>query len=85
MNVKAIQNQVLVNDMKSKINEWYVDDGNLADLYKIVLKDLKRDMRSENDLASGLNFAKGELCFQEILLLRSITQFCTNFKKCVWV
>ena len=30
--------EVLVNDMKSKINEWYLDDGKLANDYKIVLR-----------------------------------------------
>ena len=28
--------QVLVNDMKSKINEWYLDDESLANDYKIT-------------------------------------------------
>ena len=55
--------QKLVNDMKSKINEWYLNDENLADDYKIVLKHLKRVMRSENDLGLSLNFANWELIF----------------------
>ena len=49
--------------MNSKINGWYLDDGNLADYYKIVLKDLKPVMSCENDLGFSLNFAKCELFF----------------------
>ena len=31
----------LVKQLESKTNIWYLDDGNLADDYKVVLQDLK--------------------------------------------
>ena len=31
----------LVKQLESKINIWYLDDGSLADDYKVVLRDLK--------------------------------------------
>ena len=31
----------LVKQLESKINIWYLDDGHLADDYKVVLQDLK--------------------------------------------
>ena len=33
--------QTIVKQLDSKINIWYLDDGSLADDYKIVLPDLK--------------------------------------------
>ena len=37
----------LVKQLESKINIWYLDDGNLADDYKVVLRDLKNILKSE--------------------------------------
>ena len=33
--------QTLVKQLESKINIWYLDDGNLAGDYKVVLRNLK--------------------------------------------
>ena len=37
----------LVKQLESKINIWYSDDGNLADDYKVELRDLKNILQSE--------------------------------------
>ena len=34
--------QELIDSLESKINLWYLDDGNLSDDYRTVLKDLKK-------------------------------------------
>ena len=34
--------QGLIDSMESKINVWYLDDGNLSDDYRTVLKDLEK-------------------------------------------
>ena len=34
--------QDLIDSLESKTNLWYVDDGNLCDDYRTVLKDLKK-------------------------------------------
>ena len=36
---------ILVKQLESKINIWYLDDGNLADDYKVVLRDLKNILK----------------------------------------
>ena len=37
--------QTLVKQLESKINIWYLDDGNLAVDYKIILRDLKNILK----------------------------------------
>ena len=59
--------------LESKINIWYLDDGNLADDYKVVLRDLKNILKLEE--IYGLNTEKCELCFWDRLLVHSIIQF----------
>ena len=36
-------NQDLIDSLESKINLWYLDDGNLSDDYRTFLKDLKKN------------------------------------------
>ena len=55
--------QTLVKHLESKINIWYLDDGNLADNYKVVLRDLKKILKSEQNYDLSLNTEKCELCF----------------------
>ena len=45
----------LVKQLESKINIWYLDNGNLADGYKVVLRDLKIILKSEQLLDLSLN------------------------------
>ena len=42
--------QDLIDSLESKINLWYLDDGNLSDDYRTVLKDLKRIVEAEKTL-----------------------------------
>ena len=65
----------LVKQLESKINIWYLDDGNLADDYKVVLWDLKNILKSEQIYGLSLNTEKCELCFWDRLLVHSIIQF----------
>ena len=53
----------LIKQLESKINIWYLDDGNLADDYKVVLRDLKNILKSEQFYGLSLNTEKCELCF----------------------
>ena len=53
----------LVKQLASKINIWYLDDGNLADEYKVVVRDLKNILKSEQIYGLSLNTEKCELCF----------------------
>ena len=53
----------LVKLLESKINIWYLDDRNLADDYKVVLRDLKNILKSEKIYGQSLNTEKCELCF----------------------
>ena len=41
--------QDLVNQMISQYNVWYLDNGNLSDDYRTVLKDLKRIIASADE------------------------------------
>ena len=42
--------QDLIDSLESKINLWYLDDGNLSDDYRTVLKDLKKIFEAEKTL-----------------------------------
>ena len=67
--------QTLVKQLESKINIWYLDDGNLSDDYKVVLRDLKNNLKSEQIYGLSLNTEKCELCFWDRLRVHSIIQF----------
>ena len=65
----------LVKQLESKINIWYLDDGNLAEDYRVVLWDLKNFLKSEQIYGLSLNTEKCELRFWDPLLRHSIIQF----------
>ena len=73
--------QTLVKQLESKINIWYLDDGNLADDYKVVLQDHKNILKSEQNYGLSLNTEKCELCFLGPTRVHSITQLKHNFGK----
>ena len=74
--------QTLVKQLESKNNIWYLDDRNLADDYKVVLRDLKNILKSEQIYGLSLNTEKCELCyFWDRLRVHSIIQFYHNFEK----
>ena len=47
--------QDLIDSLESKINLWYLDDGNLSDEYRTVLKDLKEIVEAERTLGLKIN------------------------------
>ena len=47
--------QDLLDSLESKINLWYLDDGNLSDDYRTVLKDLKKLLKRKECWDSKLN------------------------------
>ena len=53
----------LVKQLESKINIWYLDDGKLADDYKVVLRDLKNILKSEQIYGLSLIFFAYEPLF----------------------
>ena len=55
--------QTFVKQLESKIDTWYLDDGNLADDYKVVLWDLKNILKLEQIYRLRLNSEKCEFCF----------------------
>ena len=52
--------QDLIDSLESKINLWFVDDGNLSDDYRTVLKDLKK-IEAERTLGLKIKPTKYEI------------------------
>ena len=73
--------QTLVKQLESKINIWYLGDGNLADDYMVVLRDLKKILKSEQIYGLSLNTELRTLFFWDRLRVHSIIQFLHNFEK----
>ena len=44
--------QGLIDSLESKINLWQLDDGNLSDDYRTVLKDLKQIIGTEKNVGT---------------------------------
>ena len=55
--------QTLVKQLESKINIWYLDDGNYHKDHKVVLRDLKNILKLEQNYGLSLNTEEGDLCF----------------------
>ena len=71
----------LVKQLESKINIWYLDDGNLADDYKVVLRDLKNILKLEQIYGLSLNTEKCELCFLGPTISTQYNSILTQFRK----
>ena len=71
----------LVKQLESKINIWYLDDGNLADDYKVVLRDLKHILKSEQIYGLSLNTEKCEPCFLGPTTSTQYNSILTQFRK----
>ena len=52
--------QDLIDSLESKINLWYLDDGNLCDDYRTVLNDLKKIVEAERTLRLKIKPTKCE-------------------------
>ena len=53
--------QDLIDSLESKISLWYLDDGNLSDDYRTVLKDLKKIFEAERTLGLKIKPTKCEI------------------------
>ena len=70
-----------VKQLESKINIWYLDDGNLADDYMVVLRDLKNGLKLEQIYGLSLNTEKCELCFLGPTTSTQYNSILTQFRK----
>jgi hypothetical protein len=52
-----------IQDLSSRLNAWYLDDGQLADLFDVVLQDLRRVQSFAGAVGLRLNPAKCEIIF----------------------
>ena len=73
--------QTLIKQLESEINIWYLDDGNLADDYKVVLRDLKNIPKSEKIYGMSLNTEKCDLCFLGPITSTHYNSILTQFRK----
>ena len=72
----------LLKQLESKINIWYLDDGNLADDYKVVLQNLKNFLQSsEQFYGLSLTTEKCELCFLGPTTSTQYNSILTQFRK----
>ena len=71
----------LLKQLEPKIIIWYLDDGNLADYYNIVLRDLKNNLKSEQIYGLSLNTEKCELCFMGPTTSSQYSSILTQFRK----
>ena len=71
----------LVKQLESKINIWYLHDGNLADDYKVVPRDLKNILKSEQIYGLSLNTEKFDLCFLGPTTSTQYSSILTQFRK----
>ena len=71
----------LVKQLESKKNIWCLDDGNLADDYKVVLRDLKNILKWERIYGLSLNTEKCELCFFGPTTNTQYNSILTQFRK----
>ena len=53
--------QDLIDSLESKINLWYLDEGNLGDDYRTVSKDLKKIVEAERTLGLKIKSTKSEV------------------------
>ena len=68
--------QDLTDSLESKINLWYLDDGNLSGDYRTVLKDLKKNVEVERTLGLPGDITKK----QRSTLLASFQKLCPGIK-----
>ena len=71
----------LVKQLESKINIWHLDDGKLADNYKVVLRVLENILKLEQIYGLSLNTEKCELCFLGPTTIIQYNTILTQFRK----
>ena len=79
--------QDMIDSMESKINLWYLDDGNLSDDYRTVLKDLKKIVDAEKTLGLKIKPTKCEIFFlgdvtekRRLAILTAFQKICPGIK-----
>ena len=73
--------ETLVKQLESKFSIWYLDDGNLADDYKVVLRDPKNILKSEQIYGLSLNTKKCKICFFGPTTSTQYNSILTQFRK----
>ena len=58
--------QDLIDSLESKTNLWYLDNGNLSDDYRTVLKDLKKIVKADKTLGLKIKPTKCEFFIGDI-------------------
>ena len=53
----------VIDSLESKVNLWYLDDGNLSEVYRTVLKDLNRNVDAEKRLGLKIKPTKCKIPF----------------------
>lgn len=66
--------QHIVDEIESKLNVWYQDDGTISDLPHIVLNDLAHLIELSNDIGLKINPSKCELFFHSGTIADEIVQ-----------
>ena len=73
--------QDLIDSLESKINLWYLDDGNLSDDYRTVLKDLKKIVEAERTLGLKIKPTKCEIFFPGDITEKRRSTILASFQK----
>ena len=73
--------QTLVKQLESKINIWYLDDGNIADDFEVVLRDLKNTPKLEQIYGLSLNTGKCDFCLLGQTTSTYYNSILTQFRK----
>ena len=73
--------QDLIDSLESKINLWYLDDGNLSDDYRTVLKDLRKIVEAEKTLGLKINPKKCELFILGDVTVKRRSTILASFEK----
>ena len=67
--------EYLIDSLESKINLWYLDDGNISDDYRTVSKELKKLVEAEKTLGLKTKHTKCEMFSLGTTLKMSIDNF----------
>ena len=73
--------QDLIDSLESKINLWYLDDRNLSNDYRTVLKDLKKIIEAERTLVLKIKPTKCEIFFPGDITKKRLSTILAYFQK----
>lgn len=71
--------QPIIDELNSKFNVWYLDDGSLGGTASSVLEDLDIIIRRFDQIGLSLNFNKCEILFSDNLSTEKITSLSQQF------